>query len=286
MIEIFKIAIELSTVLTGIKILYIFLFTKSRMKKLLGILNPKFLFFEYIVITITFALAIMTIEKIKENNSVIVFFILFIFSSIPLLYNYIIAPILRYSYSRDIKYTNSFDYLKDKYNFKVRICIIESKIVNAFAIGILPFSQTVLISSEIVNKFEKKQLESILFHEIGHIKLNHLVKLLFIQLLFLIPSFCNIYFILPLIIDLKIQAIFVALNGAIFIGLLPLLVQSFFQKRFEFEADSFSTKVMQDDSMSKALYSLNQEVDGAMDKFSFTHPTLQNRINNVNKTIG
>jgi Zn-dependent protease with chaperone function len=203
-------------------------------------------------------------------------------ASIPLTYSFIIHPILTLFKSKNLSPYNFR--LTDKIPQNIKIFIIEKNIINAFATGVLPFTKIILIGRMTLEKLSPEDVESLIFHEIGHIRQNHLLKLYFFNIIFLffyILSFTNMISIYR---SYPYTTLLVGLHGAIGIGLcLPFCI-GLFQRKLEKEADTYSAKIVGQERCKSMLIHLNDATSGGLEVWSFNYPKLKERLENVDNS--
>lgn len=230
---------------------------------------------------ILFAVFHIATEKVSSDTLYISIYIFFM-SLIPT-YFYIIQP-LHSLIGKEVDKEN-FKFLQnipelDNYNIK----IIDKEITNAYASGILPFSKTILIGKPLLSGMSEQELKSLIFHEIGHLKLNHLLKLYVIVLMVTIVSGFLFFFrngysnVLPPYLDY----ITVFMVGCI-MGFLLWYVPGKIQYTFELQADKFAANLNGNENMINALKKLDELSNGDVTKGGLTHPTLIVRISNILK---
>lgn len=167
-----------------------------------------------------------------------------------------------------------------KLDYNIRL--INAKVSNAYATGILPFSKTILIGKPVSDSLSDDQLKSIIYHEIGHLKNNHLEKLYLLSVIIVSLSYF-IFLIRSRISFLNneyIDVLSVGICGAL-LGLLIWYVPGKIQYRFEFSADLFAAKMNGKHNLIDALNRLDTLSDGEVSKGGLTHPTLEKRIKNL-----
>jgi len=89
-------------------------------------------------------------------------------ASIPLTYSYILHPISYLIKSKDLSQYNFK--LSDQLPKGIKIFIMDKNITNAHATGVLPFTKIILIGRTTTEKLSQEAIESLVFHEIGHIE--------------------------------------------------------------------------------------------------------------------
>lgn len=74
-----------------------------------------------------------------------------------------------------------------------------------------------------------------------------------------------------------------AVHGALFYGLPMWLIPALFQRRFEYQADSYAAKIVGKENYVGSLIKLDKLTKGAVEKGGMTHPSLKKRINRLNR---
>lgn len=189
--------------------------------------------------------------------------------------------------------------LGDRTGFKARTILVmdgskRSAHSNAYFTGFGRFRRIVLYDT-LVEQMTERQLESVLAHEIGHYKLGHIPKLLFLSAASLLVSFIVLGWLERS--DWFVEAFGFAASGQIgpvilLFGLLAGLVtfwmsplSNALSRRYEYQADEFATDALDGDS-TPILESLrvlsrknlsNLTPHSAYSAFHYSHPTLLER---------
>lgn len=279
-------SIALIIAINLIRLILIFLaskYYKEDFKKNIE-LKPKILFIESSVLILLLTSSFWFLDYYLNSKYIILLFSLFFISLIPS-YDFILSP-LKYIFSkRDYTRNNELENIIKKKGFDYKLIIIKGNIVNAYATGILPFSKTILIGENLKDRMTEENLLSIIYHEIGHLKLNHLAKLYFINtllsLLSLIAFFTRQYF-LEEVESTIYEPLSIFILG-LFIGLGFWYIPGKIQYKLELEADYFASKVVGTKKFEKALTELDSLSDGSVSKGGITHPKLSIRIENIYK---
>ncbi|WP_299107999.1 M48 family metallopeptidase [uncultured Tenacibaculum sp.] len=245
-------------------------------------LRPKFIITEFLVLSIILSISLFILENYFISTHTIALFSIFLMSLIPS-YNFIISP-LKYIFSGGLhKKNKELEKVIKSKGFDYNIVIINANVVNAYATGILPFSKTILIGKNLKDNMTDESLLSIIYHEIGHLKLNHLLKHYFINILLSVASLF-IFFIRNYYLDQVEHTIFEPLSIFIlglFIGLSFWYIPGKIQYKLELEADSFAAKIVGPEKFKKALIELDVLSSGGVSKGGITHPILSKRIENI-----
>ena len=238
---------------------------------------------EFFSLSIIIAVAIWIIENYLILTNTKLLFSLFFISLIPS-YNFIISP-LKYLFSRQYKKSRKFEEIIKKKGFDYNIIVITGNVMNAYATGILPFSKTILIGEKLKNNMTENNLLSIIYHEIGHLKLNHLAKNYFINIILSLISIL-IFFIREYYFGKEEFSVFEPLSIFILglsIGICFWYIPGKVQYKSELEADYFASKIVGAENYEKALMELDLLSNGDVSKGGITHPKLSKRIENIYK---
>lgn len=156
---------------------------------------------------------------------------------------------------------------------------MKSEIANAYATGILPFSKTIIINTGLDNMLSSDQITALLYHEIGHHKKNHMLQLLFVNLIW---SFITItlfnYFIFPNREEIEFFPLILSSYYGIVVTGGLLFIAGAFQKKCEYEADKFSAENFKATEMASALTTLYNTSKLPHDQWNFNYPSLNQRI--------
>lgn len=265
-----------------LKYSFVLIFTSKEQRSVLKSINLRFIIFEFLILLLLlFPFIFLIVWRNANSYDVISLMLLIITVSVAPTYNYLIEPIYKYKLSNGSQSnTTKYDFLILNNEDKIRFIESDSEIINAFATGIIPYSKTIILGKGIINLLNEKELKTIIFHEYGHLKMNHLLKLYIVNLI------TNALFII-LFIQFKdflnstdYAVLYVGGFWSLATGVY-LLISSFFHKKFEKEADLFSAKVCGKKPLISTLRKLNYHTNGKMSNKSLTHPTLEQRINNI-----
>ena len=168
---------------------------------------------------------------------------------------------------------------------------------NAYLFGFWKNKRIVLYDTLIKN-LDKKEIEAVLSHELGHWAKWHSTILLFIAFF----HFFVIFFLLQFFINEK--AVFISFGfeqKSVFIGLYLFFViyspvtfyinigQNFIMRKIEYQADKYSYELGYAQLLSKALAKLsetnksNLDPDCLYSMVNYTHPTVIERIRALNE---
>ncbi|WP_271406949.1 M48 family metalloprotease [Tenacibaculum soleae] len=171
-----------------------------------------------------------------------------------------------------------------KRGFNYPVFIIPIKNNNAYAFGIFRRYKIILITQGMIDNLEEKDVESILLHEIGHHKKNHVF---YYSLAFLVFNFIYAIVIVIVIVfvqflfgkNIENQILYMPFVMGVYGGLTYYIL--IIKKNKEFEADLFSAEIVGKDRFINALNNFNRITSGKLEKESITHPKLSERINYV-----
>ncbi len=181
---------------------------------------------------------------------------------------------------------NELELIIKNSGFNYKLVIIKGEMLNAYATGVLPFSKTILIGENLKNKMTKENLLSIIYHEIGHLKLNHLTKLYFINILLSLLAFLAFFtrqYFLKEVVEFTIYEPLSIFILGLFIGLCFWYIPGKIQYKLELEADFFASKIVSAKKYEKALVELDVISNGDVSKGAISHPKLSKRIEKIYK---
>lgn len=180
----------------------------------------------------------------------------------------------------------------------VRIWKTSRQIVNAVVAGVFPYFRVILISDGLIQHFSDSELKAIIRHEAGHIRRWHLPsRMLFILLpvtLLVIAEWLGYDPVGPLnsvavLCHVPESWVFPILTVLYCVYL--FIVLAWLSKRMEFDADQYAVTLQSDDShaapqvcpeaaedMTNALLQFAELVPDQVDRKSFWHPTLRQRL--------
>lgn len=133
--------------------------------------------FDSAVVSLIFILMMLFFSHIQFTNAMAVIMLALINS-----YYFLIVPLRAlFQKKKYLKNEEIESFLRNE-GYSYRIRIIKGKIENAFATGVFPFTKTILIGEPLCEKMTDNELKGIVFHEIGHLKLGHLYKMFFLNM--------------------------------------------------------------------------------------------------------
>ncbi|MBI1667882.1 M48 family metalloprotease [Capnocytophaga periodontitidis] len=240
--------------------------------------------FDSAVVSLIFILIMLFFSHIQFVNAMAVIMLALINS-----YYFLIVPLRAlFQKKKYLKNEEIESFLRNE-GYSYRIRIIKGKIENAFATGIFPFTKTILIGEPLSEKMTDNELKGVVFHEIGHLKLGHLYKMFFLNMVSSIILVFLYGFSMKIIEsqhyrDTIMEPVMVALVGLIYGVIAFILIPYFFQRRLEYQADAFAVRKVGAEQYVQTLKKLNEITENKMMKGSVTHPSLKNRIKNAYNT--
>lgn len=154
----------------------------------------------------------------------------------------------------------------------------KSKEDNAFVSGL--FRYYIFISSSLIEDVTLPELETVITHEVGHIKNNHLVK----------KMIGKIFIIAPLVF-IVVGPYFFSFNKGL-VYLLPILISVLgifigagVERKYELQADLYVSLYCDGEVFSSALKKITKyELDGenSVDGLFQSHPSTEKRIRKIN----
>lgn len=240
--------------------------------------------FDSAVVSLIIILMMVFFSYIQFTNAMAVIMLALINS-----YYFLIVPLRAlFQKKKYLKNEEIESFLRNE-GYSYRIRIIKGKIENAFATGIFPFTKTILIGEPLSEKMTDNELKGIVFHEIGHLKLGHLYKMFFLNMVSSIILVFLYGFSIKIIEsqhyrDTIMEPIIVTLVGLIYGVIAFILIPYFFQRRLEYQADAFAVRKVGAEQYVQTLEKLNEITENKMMKGSVTHPSLKNRIKNAYNT--
>lgn len=239
-------------------------------------------FLEAIFFGLLFSFFFWLAESLKEGSAWETAMGILFISLVPT-YIFIIKPIQFIFNSNEYSnFEGEKEVLKNPILKEYRIKIINKNVINAYATGVIPFSKTILIGKPLVDSLNQKELISIILHEAGHLKMNHLYKIYLVNLVISTVS----YFIFHLrgkyfnFNNYLLDLVAVGMTGCL-IGVLIWYIPGKLQYNLEFKADSFASKWNGKNNLQAALRNLDKLSDGEVSTGGITHPTLTKRLKNI-----
>ena len=201
--------------------------------------------------------------------------------------------------------------------FDVRRWDTGDQVVNAVVAGMLPRFRLILLSDGLLNHFKINEIQAVLRHEAGHIRLWHLpTRMVFLILPLLAMAFCDWsicdsqeFWVRPattadVLCWLEPQKVLTVCTMALYV----FLTTRWLSHQIEFEADIYA---IQNDSqhpinpaqagnaravpsispdrandMQNALWRLAAISPGELDRCTFFHPSIRQRIDFIERVKG
>jgi|GEM_PF-252669 len=232
---------------------------------------------------IVFFLVPLFIHSYKNPSKFRLLLSLFVFLLLATSYNFLIRPSVRFVISNKYEENAQMElWLRKNFGYNFPIKNINDDIINAYAIGVIPFSKTIMLGKPLLDHMDFQELKCILLHEVGHLKYNHLLIKFNAAL---IDSAATAYFwvyIFPLIKIFGYNFLNVAIAG-VTIGGFQVVFLGLVQRAMEYKADLFSARYFGAEEYARALSKLNEISAGKLENDSLTHPPLEKRIAYVKK---
>ncbi len=167
--------------------------------------------------------------------------------------------------------------------YHYKILFTDQIITNAYATGIIPFYKIIIVGNNLKDSLTPSQLKALIFHEIGHHRKKHILKLFFINIILqtaFIIIFSLIYnlHITNTLIELTLVALTGGMGGFLF-WFIPNKI-SFY---FEYYADEYSALNFSRRSLINALIKLDELSEGKLTRGNYSHPKIEKRLNNLVK---
>ncbi|WP_452598974.1 M48 family metalloprotease [Pontimicrobium sp. MEBiC01747] len=168
-------------------------------------------------------------------------------------------------------------------NPKIKIVSIKTN-NNAFTIGTMLFSKTILIEKTLINNLSNEDIEAIIYHQVGHIKKNHLFILYLSNLMLTLICYL-VFFVKSNFIDIYIDNVFfeavtVFITGML-IGCLFVYIPAKIKNSLDFRADLFASKKVGKVNYIRALNNLDNIVNDNISLSGYLGIKLLKRINNI-----
>ncbi len=251
-------------------------FTKNNYKQ------DSYVFIVYFTGFYIFYSILDTLESKQFDIELFTLLLIFISQLLLVSIPYIILPLFYLIRSKRNNRNNELEtWVQSKFGKSYKVVILDIEVTNAYAAGILPIVKVILLGKPLVEKLSKPELEAIIAHEVGHLVENHLLRL-YVNQIFL---GCLVAFgwtkISSNIHDSPYYVWILSAYFGILLGGLSVLINGFIQKKLEKAADRYAAKMTSPQHIISALNKLNIDSEGAMEKWSFNYPTLNERIKYV-----
>ncbi len=164
-------------------------------------------------------------------------------------------------------------------------------IANAAVAGIIPRNRKVFITDTLLHNFPDEQIETIVAHEIGHIRHKHLLVSTVLVLGYLLSSVIFYQLVMePLQEPLEGFPILLSIISILFFVLYFKVLYNFLSRRFEHQADLYAVDLTDNQEAFKSALenlssfsSLSKPIRFILELFE-THPSLERRLSFLNRT--
>ncbi len=168
---------------------------------------------------------------------------------------------------------------------------------NAYFTGLGPHKRIVFYDT-LIDSLNTNEIEAVLAHELGHFKCKHISKQMRVSTLMTVAGFALLGWLSQqewFYAGLGVEQMNPATALLLFILILPVFtfflqpVSSYFQRKFEFEADAFASTMSHPEYLIQALVKLYKEnastltPDPLYSKFHHSHPSASTRINHLKR---
>lgn len=210
----------------------------------------------------------------------------------------IIDPLFyKFSVLEDKQLTNEIIKITEKAGVNIGSILVadaskKTKKVNAYFTGIGK-TERIVIYDNMLNQYTKKEVLSIIAHEVGHWKNKHMIKNLIMEAAGIIILFFILYLLksgLWLNNSVKLVLVLFVLSTLITYVTMPL--QNFVSRYFEVQADRTALELTADPQtqivMLEKLARSNLasvKPDNLLKYLIFSHPPIMERINSINLTL-
>ena len=165
-------------------------------------------------------------------------------------------------------------------------------IANAAVAGIIPRNRKVYITDALLHNFPDEQIETIVAHEIGHIRHKHLHISTLLVLGYLLSSVIFYQLVMePLKEPLSGFPILLSIISILFFVFYFKVLYNFLSRRFEHQADLYAVDLTRNRTAFKSALenlsnfsSLPKPIRFIFELFE-THPSLERRLSFLNRTV-
>lgn len=229
--------------------------------------------------------ALMLLEERAQGQVFLLIAIGVLVAASPLTFDFVFRPLLLLLRKNKIGRLSSLeDWAQATFGERLRVRMYEGEVKNAYAVGVIPFSETILIGRPLVEKLSTDALRAAVAHEVGHLRHNDLLVRYLSSVLCTAVIATGFYQIVvkPEYGSLLLYIASLALTGGImsalcFVGFHKGLVE----RRSEYAADRFAAKHMSSEKYALALQELDVVMDGSLSKGSVSHPSLEKRLQHI-----
>ncbi|MEM7455522.1 MAG: M48 family metalloprotease [Planctomycetota bacterium] len=171
----------------------------------------------------------------------------------------------------------------------VRIWHTQNQVVNAMVVGLVPWRRIIVISDALLERFTRAELEAIIRHEAGHIRLYHMPIRLFLVLLPLIvvglaeaASLPGVAWTQIVLASIGLPILVAKTAPAVAYGIYLVFSLSWISRRMEFEADHYAATTARDasgtQSVLDALLRFARLDPARFERSSLLHPSIRSRM--------
>lgn len=154
-----------------------------------------------------------------------------------------------------------------------------SKEDNAMVSGV--FMYHLFVSSSLIENVTLPELETIITHEIGHIKNNHLIKKMIGKFFIIAPL--SLIAVMPHILEFSGFNKSLVYVLIVLLSFLAMLISIGVERKYEIEADLYVANYNDPDLFAKALKKISKydSETSKIDEKLQVHPSLENRVKNI-----
>lgn len=242
----------------------------------------KSIMLSWLVFAIIWGIGVLLLNYIGKISEWFLPLVLLVFGMLVLSIDFILSPLLNHYETKHSKAeAESIEALKKELNLQdIKLIIQDSKKINAFAMGAVPFSRLIIIGKKLFTQFNREQQKALILHEKAHLIKHHVLLL---YLLHAILFVCSFYFV----IYFNATDIRGTWKAPVFLGggsgLMYYYIPRLFMKRYEYKADAYAAGVIGSDAYIDMLNRLDEITGGKLQRNSASHPNLKQRIANVKK---
>ena len=202
--------------------------------------------------------------------------------SLTISYAFFIAPIFYLWRKKDFVRDTALEKELQGEGFNFKILFSDAFSSNAYCTGGIPNSRLIIVANNLRDHLRREELKAIIYHEIGHHKRYHILKLFFINVAVMLIAFYLFRYILEMGLNTGVEVLMVAVIAAVQ-GLMIYYVPAKFMVHMEYQADLFAKKHCGEEAVNSALVKLDEISEGKLTKGNITHPNLEKRIRNLQK---
>ena len=269
-----------------IKTLFVFLQTTKQTRIALNMFTFRTIAMEVVIVfllVLSIVSMMLSLDQASPQSITGIGLAILLSATLPT-YAFFIEPLVRLRGSNLTDITSDYSHLPPIRDNNIRIVETKSDLLNAYATGIIPYSRTIILGKRIRQQMTTNELESILYHEIGHLSKNHLLKLYLINLLVIGLGVVSFTFIRQAIENSSLPLLWVGLHGSAFAALL-LFLSAAAQRSFEKQADVFAACATGSMAIIDALKKMDHLSGGQVSRKSLNYPTLQQRESYVKANV-